>query len=271
MTLPALCISNDPARFGLVDELRRTGRINNKISRRDRPIEIALLFGDRELAAHILAFPELDVNKIKRKYVCFLAPMDLLVHRPDFDPSTRDARGRTYLWYFAHCRFANKIMFLIACGKDLNENQKGLAYDDPEARRGVMHTPMEACVAQANNLESGDFEGTMALLRDFEDNPDGTRHALRLKLGIFLDGPISLLFAMMVSVCDGHLQPLPRHVWAQRTEKERLVVERAQRFFGIASRLPMELQAVLCSRTCGLAKDAVPSKDLDAAFRTVLL
>jgi len=63
------------------------------------------------------------------------------------------------------------------------------------------------------------------------------------------------MFALVVFVSDGMLQindttPTP-----------------AARFISIAGRLPLELQMVLCRRVVGSAKEIVPGKDSEVAFK----
>ena len=76
----------------------------------------------------------------------------------------------------------------------------------------------------------------MSLLERFVANPAQTRHELRVRLGV-LDDLAAEVFALTVFLCDGllHLK-LASH----------LATAAASRFFAIASKLPMELQMLLC-------------------------
>jgi len=45
----------------------------------------------------------------------------------------------------------------------------------------------------------------------------------------------------------------------------------AAMFFNIAKRLPLELQMVLCCRQVGSAKEIIPRKDSEAAFKSLAM
>ena len=84
--------------------------------------------------------------------------------------------------------------------------------------------------------------------------PVETRHAVRVELGL-LDELAAYMFALVVFVSDGLLQindatPSP-----------------AARYFNIARRLPLELQMLLCHRQVGSAKEIIPGKEREVAFK----
>jgi len=47
------------------------------------------------------------------------------------------------------------------------------------------------------------------------------------------------------------------------------VTTAASRFFAIASKLPIELQMILCNRLYGLGKELISSRDSEEAFKTM--
>ena len=67
------------------------------------------------------------------------------------------------------------------------------------------------------------------------------------------------LFAIAVLSCDGYLQP-----------RCNPGLVRLLRFFNIASRLPMELQMVLCNRAAGSARNNIPSHHVEPSIVKVL-
>jgi len=93
------------------------------------------------------------------------------------------------------------------------------------------------------------------LLERFKSDVAQTRHATRVELGL-LDEMAAEMFALVVFVSDGLLQindatnPSP-----------------AARFFRIASRLPLELQMVLCYRVMGSSKVIIRGKQSEVAFK----
>ena len=92
------------------------------------------------------------------------------------------------------------------------------------------------------------------LLERFKSDAAHTRHLLRLEIGWYNEAAAEV-FALVVFVSDGLLQindttPSP-----------------AVRFFSIATRLPLELQMVLCSRAMGSAKEIISGKGSEVAFK----
>ena len=96
----------------------------------------------------------------------------------------------------------------------------------------------------------------VALLERFKENPEETMHQVRLKLGL-VDEMAAEMFAMVVFVSDGLLQVTQRN---QSTTA-------AAKFFSIVSRLPLELQIMLCYRLVGSSKEIIHGKDSEMAFK----
>jgi len=96
----------------------------------------------------------------------------------------------------------------------------------------------------------------VALLERFKENPERTRYQVRLELGL-ADEVAAEIFAMVVFVSDGLLQVTQRN---QSTTA-------AAKFFSIVSRLPLELQIMLCYRLVGSSKEIIHGKDSEMAFK----
>ena len=99
----------------------------------------------------------------------------------------------------------------------------------------------------------------MSLLERFTANPALTRHELRVKLGV-LDELAAEVFALIVFLCDDLLQ-----LKAASNPSDAAT----PRFFTIASKLPMELQMILCCQAVGSMKQNIPRKDSEAAFKAL--
>ena len=95
----------------------------------------------------------------------------------------------------------------------------------------------------------------VSLLERFKENSLETRHAMRVELGL-LDDLAAEMFAMVVFVSDGLLQV-----------KDTTTPSPAARFFRIARNLPLEFQMVLCYRVVGSAKEIIPGKESEVAFK----
>ena len=103
----------------------------------------------------------------------------------------------------------------------------------------------------------------MSVLERFIDNPALTRHELRGKLGV-LDELAAEVFALIVFLCDDLLQLRPPALTTTT-----IASAAANRFFAIASQLPMELQMILCHRAFGSMKQNILRKDSETAFKSL--
>ena len=70
------------------------------------------------------------------------------------------------------------------------------------------------------------------------------------------------IFALTVFFCDGLLQLKP-------VLPNQVAAGGASRFCIVASKLPMELQMILCRRVVGSTKQNIEPTDSDAAFRSL--
>ena len=94
-------------------------------------------------------------------------------------------------------------------------------------------------------------------------NPVLTRYELRVKLGV-LDALAAEVFALTIFLCDDLLQLKPAI-----DDDTPNPVSATTRFFVIASKLPMELQMILCHRVVG-SKQNILRKDSEAAFKSLV-
>jgi len=138
------------------------------------------------------------------------------------------------------------IECLIASGRDLGDvqNKKGRHRETHEK-----YTALEI----AGKYERTDIE---SLLERFMANPALTRRELRVKLGM-LDELAAEVFALTVFLCDDLLQLKSASNPA------------ATRFFTIASKLPMELQMILCHRAADSKKQNILRKNSESAFKSL--
>jgi len=198
----------------------------------------------------LLAHPDIDVN-VKDKAGCtpfqlacstgrtycvreMLKDSRVKVNEPRND-------GETPLWGAASDGYLDIIKWWLASGKETDLGEPG---DDKTDVIGVAK-------------KYGRPE-VVTLLERFEENPVKTRHATRLELGWY-DEAAAEMFALVVFVSDGLLQI-----------KETALTPAAM-FFNIAKRLPLELQMVLCCRQVGSAKEIIPRKDSEAAFKSLAM
>ena len=196
----------------------------------------------------LLAHPDIDVN-VKSNggctpffYACWNGRLDCVremlkdsrvkVNEPDSD-------GFTPLWYAARYGILDIIRWWIASGKEMDLGKPGDV--DRTDAIGVAKKRGEAEV--------------LTLLKRFKETPAETRHQVRMEIGWY-NGFASEVFALVVFVSDGLLQI-----------KDTMTTTPAARFFNIARRLPLELQMLLCFRQVGSAKEIVPGKESEVAFK----
>ena len=218
------------------------------------PLHAASFYNQAEVVKVLVAHPTINVNiKSDIGHTPFslgcrrghVSVVRLLLKDPRVDITLEDPRGCTPLWYAAYYGEHEVIEWLIASGKDIGiENKKGKAF-------GQDYTVLEIA------RERGKTE-VMSLLERFIADPALIRHELRVKLGM-LDELAAEVFVLTVFLCDGLLQLKPAsHPAAAAT-----------RFFAIASKLPMELQMILCHRAVGSMKQNILRKNSEAAFQSL--
>ena len=97
-------------------------------------------------------------------------------------------------------------------------------------------------------------------------NPVRTRHEIRVKLA-GLDDLAADRFALTVFLCDDLLLLKPALTTNHEAASTSAIT--APRFFVIASKLPMELQMILCHHAVGSMKQNILRKDSVAAFKAL--
>ena len=227
------------------------------------PLHMASWYSHVEVVKLLLAHPNIDVNvKTDIGETPFLLSFQegpvsvgqLLQRDLRVDVTLDDNDGRTPLWWASYSGKHEVIERLIASGRDLGDiGKKGIDWEV-----GEDYTALEI----ARKCRSADI---VSLLERFLDNPAQTSHELRVKLGV-LDPLAAELFAVVVFLCDdllhlkpaSHLAAIPDHAAAAAT-----------RFFAIASKLPLELQMMLCHRAVGSMKQNILLKYSEAAFKSL--
>jgi hypothetical protein len=138
------------------------------------------------------------------------------------------------------------IKWMIASGREIDIGEEGSETDAVRMARGV-----------ENETE------VVSLLESFKEDQFRTRQEIRKELGL-LNQLAAELFNLIVLQCDGYLQV--REGEKEIDDDETDIEIKTKKFFGIATRLPMELQGLLCHRVFDSAKDNVTSKDFNKAF-----
>jgi len=254
----------DAARDGLVEEvlslLRDNPGLNVNWGDSDQytALHSASLRGHVEAAKVLLAHPDINVNckasdgETPVLLGCLSGRVPiirLMLKDPRVDVTVADNMGCTPLWWVSFWGKHEVVEWLMASGRDLEViiNLKGKGFDGRES------IPLEIARGMGKSEVA-------SLLERFIDNPTQTRRAIRVKLGV-LDEQAAEVFALTVFICDGLLQLKPASSTTTSLP--------AARFFTIATRLPMELQMILCHRAVGSMRQNVLHQDSEAAFKSL--
>lgn len=233
--------------------------------------------------------PEVDVNHFEfyRSPALHLAAemghhkaVSLLMHHPNIDVNHQNARGLTAL-YLA-CRKGRESCARILIEDlrvDLNKtNEYGYPPFNVAALRG--HTEIvKAGIASGKPIdfeeENKSNRSLVSILRDrefehheayreiveilerFYADPHKTRRDIQIELGI-VDKHAAKLYAVLMFLCDGLVK-----IQGQCANTN------ASRFFAMGSRLPLELQMVLCRRAAESSKDGISSEVAEQEFRAM--
>ena len=146
--------------------------------------------------------------------------------------------GHTPLWSAAYWGYLDVIKWWIASGREMDLGKPG-------------------DVGKTNAIGEAKDHGkteVVTLLERFKSDAAKTRHHVRVELGWY-DETAAEMFALVVFVSDELLKikytpPSP-----------------AARYFSIARRLPLELQMILCRLLVGSAKETIPGKESEVAFK----
>lgn len=90
-----------------------------------------------------------------------------------------------------------------------------------------------------------------SLLTAYNEDQSKTIHQVRKEIGWYNERAAEL-FALVVFLCDGLLK---------------ITKEKESRFFSIISRVPLEIQMILCYRVIGIMKTNIPTECKEQAFK----
>lgn len=150
-----------------------------------------------------------------------------------------------------------------------------LSPDDIAIKCSQGHTPFYASACHDNNYDCFELLLAMAriedslefgrseipiydchdLMRDFKKDPMKTKLELIKKTG-FLQMQVARCFSLVIGLCDDYFTFNPQ------TDKN----DTMNRFFQISSKLPMEIQMIICNRVFESDGETVKKADLDAAI-----
>ena len=211
-------------------------------------------FGFVELVQLLTEQPQIDVNlKNSSGATPFLlactcgrgAVVRHLVTDPRVEVNTPDSGDATPLWWAGYYNYTDIVRILVASGRPLELELPGRT-----AKAAEKHTIFEV----VSHITRANVE---QLLLRFVGDSMRVRHALRRQLGM-MNLATAELFALIVMVCDDYAEVIvPRQD------------EALTRFLAVATRLPMDLQMLLCNRVYQLPASVIHKRDCELAFRNV--
>ena len=247
----------DAARDGQLSEVKRLLRENpainvnwQKPSWGGTPLHCACQNGHGVIVGILLSHSAIDVNlKTNLGHTAFysasfngcascvremLKDSRVNVNEPNYE-------GSTPLWQAVFLGRLDTVRWWVASGREMNLGKPGV----------------EASDVLGIAIKKGKM-GMVPLLESWKENPEKIRLELAKKLGWNGIVTAAEMFALVVFVSDGLLRCQANDVKPSG---------KGTRFFNIASKLPLELQMLLCNRTMGSAKQSILSKSSEAAFK----
>jgi len=193
-------------------------------------------------------------------------------------------KSPTPLWQASSRSDLRVIEVLIASGKYLNFGARAFSDNcDVDAldlvREDLAFMKRDNIwVGKVRSQELQKRTQCVELLTAYKTDQETTTAKMRREVG-FDDLDCADLFALVVFLCDGLLQlrdapassPSSTATSSEIpsvsfTAKDTPPFGNARRFFGIAAKLPLELQMVLCRRAFNLAKDSISPTESGTAF-----
>jgi hypothetical protein len=221
-------------------------------------LQLASYYGHAKVVKLLLVHPAIDCNVrapggftplLLACWNDYVSVVYLLLKNPRVNTTLADHGGHTPLWWASSNGNLEVIELMIASGQDLGDlNQKG-SYGNNED-----YTALEVA-RKNNNIE------IESLLVKFMANPELIRHQVQVKLGLS-DAIAAEIFALTIFLCDGLLK-------LNTTPITSAAVVNATPFFEITSKLPMEVQMIMCSRAVGSMKQNILRKDSEPAFKSL--
>jgi len=191
----------------------------------------------------------------------------MLLDDPRVDTTTTDDTGCSALWTTSRNGHLSTIQLILASDREVDihaRTMKGLSIWENTTAREITHikmvhpNPLDPQIEQDRKKQN--YSLILNLLIAYEKDPVATRHWVR-ELPSMRAEYITGTFAVVVFLCDDLLQlnPNPDLIVTTTTP--------AIRFFLMMSRLPMEIQMMICNRLYSCPSDNILTQYSEPAFK----
>jgi len=224
------------------------------------PFSIACECGHKEVVSLLLADPRIGLNQPNDNEATpfFMAcqnghteVVSLLLADPRVDPNKPDDQQDTPLWFASHNGHLMAVQHLLASGREIDTKRRSTFNNNTAAEQGreIATEPREEDETD-EEIQRRKTNGPLCadLIDEYERDPVPVRYRLRRQPGL-REYFIGHLFALVVFHSDSFA-----------VINERTAHSYTRRFFRITSRLPLDLQMVLCNRIFGSPKDIILSR-----------
>jgi len=227
--------------------------------------------GHKEVVSLLLADPRVDVNKRTNTGAtpCCIAcdkgrhdVLSLLLADPRVEPNLPDIQQSPPLYSAAQNGNLLAVQQLLASGREIDTNMRSTLNNRTAAEQGREQPSVPRSADDTEEIfQRKKLYGPICadLIDDYGRDPAAVRHRLRRQTGL-RDYFVCHLFALVVFYSDGLLKL--KHT-------SNLSHRGTSRFFEMCTRLPLEVQMVLCNRIFGSPKDIILSKDSEPGFQVL--
>lgn len=237
------------------------------------PFFVGCQEGHREVVALLLADPRVDCEARNSRGFppfCIATQNDhrdlvlLLLDDPALNPNVMSSDLGTPLYFASQNGCLSAAKCLLASDRVIDTTTRCFWNNKKPAE----HARWAATQPRWPNFPGEDYEKRRAncpliaeLIEEYEQDPAAVRTRLREEPGL-REHYIGHTFALVVFHADGFVR-----LAGGGSQSQVAGSENARRFFTVTSRLPLELQMIVCSRLFGSPREIVPSRDSEWGFR----